>query len=264
MSLFKDCSAAMLSKHPTHLGFPSSDAQSAYYLGPETVTRQDLAAIDAFMDKTGFRPRHTRLSKSINLADEQTVFNILIASSEKDPESEVLGTLDTGEKFIATRGDHAEELERIRYCLHEAREATQNTLRKEFLDFYREFFRSGDFSSFDNSQRLWMKDKNPTVETFLGFYYKYRDPIGVRAEFQGFVGLLDPAGSRELHELKHHAQAYIQTLPWFAKAQGGGKNGPFEMDVFQPPDFNGVHGRAVVLYLRNWADLYESSCLLFD
>lgn len=164
--------------------------------------------------------------------------------------------LDTGEKVVATRGDHAEELERIRSCLHEASQATENKLRKEFLDCYQAFFRSGDFSSYDNSQRLWMKDRNPTVEIFLGFCYKYRDPTGVRAEFQGFVGLLDSAGSRELHELKHHAQAYIQTLPWVANAQGGGKNGPFEMDVFQPPDFNGVHGRAFVPYLRNWVNFY--------
>lgn len=164
--------------------------------------------------------------------------------------------LDTGEKVVGTRGDHAEELERIKCCLYEASQATENKLWKEFLDCYQAFFRSGDFSSFENSQRLLMKNGNPAVETFIEFCYKYRDPTEVRAEFQGFVGLLDPAGSKELHELKYHAQAYIQTLPWVANAQGGGKNGPFEMDVFQSPDFNGVHGRAVVPYSRNCINFY--------
>lgn len=48
-----------------------------------------------------------------------------------------------------------------------------------------------------------MKDKKPTVKTYFGLNYKYRDPVGVRAEFQSFV---DPVGSTELHDLKRHAQ----------------------------------------------------------
>lgn len=85
------------------------------------------------------------------------------------------------------------------------------------------------------------------VETFFGFHYKYRDPVGARVEFQSFVGILDPVGSRELHDLEPHAQDYIETLPWVRNAKSGGSNGPFEMDIFQSPDFNGMKGRAIIL-----------------
>lgn len=41
------------------------------------------------------------------------------------------------------------------------------------------------------------------MEIYFGLNYKYRDPVGVRAELQSFV---DPVGSRELHDLERHAQ----------------------------------------------------------
>lgn len=45
-----------------------------------------------------------------------------------------------------------------------------------------------------------MKDKKPTC---FELNYKYRDPVGVRVEFQSFV---DPVGSRELHDLERLAE----------------------------------------------------------
>lgn len=246
--LLHECSTAMLSRSPSHLGFPSSDAQSAYYLGPEAINEQDLSDIDAFMIEIGLSPTNTRLSKSIDPASGKSRFNILIASSQKTLEPDVLGTLDTGENVLVTRGDHSEDLKKINVSLNKASESIGSELRKEFIDYYRKFFQNGDFKLYDNSQRVWMKDKKPNVETFFGFNYRYRDPGGLRAEFQSFVGIIDPVSSRVLHELEKHAQDYIETLPWVYNAKDGGRNGPFELDTFQPPDFNAIHGRVSLVF----------------
>ena len=146
--------------------------------------------------------------------------------------------------MTTTNGDHSIELEKINSHLRAARQVTQTPLREEFLDYYEKFFQTGDMSIFDNSQRVWMKDKQPRVETFFGFNLKYRDPAGARAEFQGVVGLLDADGSKELNALQRDAQTYIATLPWVDGFQGkGGANGPLiEMDEFHAPDFNAVYG----------------------
>lgn len=58
------------------------------------------------------------------------------------------------------------------------------------------------------------------------------------------MGLLDANGSKDLNALQRDAQKYIGTLPWVDGFQGKGVvNGPFEMDEFQAPDFNAIHGK---------------------
>jgi dipeptidyl-peptidase-3 len=190
------------------------------------------------------RPRNTRISKDFDANAANTVFNIFQASVEKSDNPKLLGHLENGAAVTTTKGDHSAELERIGFHLDGARKATQSRLRVKFLDYYERFFQTGDAVLFDNSQRVWMKNKQPRVETFFGFNHKYRDPAGARVEFQGFVGMLDAKGSKELNALQRDAQTYITTLPWVRDLQGkGGKNGPFELDIFQAPDFNAVYGK---------------------
>lgn len=190
------------------------------------------------------RPRNTRISKELDSTGSRVVFNILQASVAKNTTEELLGHLQNGAAVITTKGDHSVELEKIRLHLCEASKATDSKLRIEFLDYYRKFSQTGDAVLFNNSQRLWMKDKQPRVETFFGFNHKYRDPAGARAEFQGCVAILDAEGSKELNFLQRDAQTYIATLPWVKDLQGtGGINGPFELDTFQAPDFNAIYGK---------------------
>lgn len=236
LSLCRQCASAICAIKPNHLGYPSVTAQSSYYIGESQITKAEIDDVTSFLDETDLRLRNTRLSKDFDKDSNQVTFSVLQASIEFDGRPKLLGHLENGSPVRLTNGDHSLELRKINSHLQAAQKLAQDPLRVKFSHDYQDFFRTGDMSLYDDSQRVWMKDKQPHVETFFGFNHKYRDPVGARAEFQGFVGLLDAESLRELNALQRDAQVFIATLPWVDGFQGkGGVNGPFEMEEFQAP-----------------------------
>lgn len=59
------------------------------------------------------------------------------------------------------------------------------------LSYYIEHFYTGDMEAHKESQRWWIKDKGPVLETNIGFIECYLDPLKVRAEFEGFLSVVN-------------------------------------------------------------------------
>ena len=75
--------------------------------------------------------------------------------------------------------------------LEKAEAHTANENQKEMIQNYVEHFKYGDVEKHKDSQRNWIKDIGPVVETNIGFIETYLDPSGARAEFEGFVSVVD-------------------------------------------------------------------------
>lgn len=76
-----------------------------------------------------------------------------------------------------------------------------NEHQREMLKSYVTHFDNGSIEEHKNSQRHWIKDKGPVIETNIGFIESYLDPLKVRAEFEGFVTIVNKEESLKLEHL---------------------------------------------------------------
>ncbi|PLB46256.1 dipeptidyl peptidase III [Aspergillus steynii IBT 23096] len=232
----------MLAKLPSSLGVPGPLTQSTYYLGDNVLaSSDDIAAISKFMEEAEILPENTRLKR--NKDTEEYAYDILQASIEHDEFIfQGRGFLPgVGRRIRLAQGDHRNELRLIYDCLQEAKQFSSNAVQKDMLEELIDSFHSGKLQTYKEAQKIWVKDKAPPVETVLGFVEPYRDPLGVRAEFEGIVGIPDPAETRILAGLASKADAFVYKLPWVEQNE---RKGPFEKHLFEPPDFSSIQSLA--------------------
>lgn len=237
-------SDALLVPIPSGLGFPSDVAQSSYYPGNLRISREEIAVISSVMETESIHAENTRIRKSVSGNDVS--YDILQASVAVDTHKPQIlqTTLESGggDAIIRViRGDHSDELKRICECLQEAQRYAANHLQEQFLSKYVESFTTGDIEGYKSSQRTWVKDVQPSVETVLGFVEPYRDPFGVRAEFEGLVGIVHRGETELLTKLVENSTKFIRRLPWAIDAIENNGKGPFEKELFESPDFTSLH-----------------------
>ncbi|KAF2105431.1 dipeptidyl peptidase III [Lophiotrema nucula] len=241
VELFRQCVELMLSSEPNGLGFTEKGGLSAYYVGPEAITKSEVDAIDKFLDERGIGQENTRIHKSKE--DEHARYRVLQACVETEL-PKTLGNLNSGEE--------------------DAREHADNGEQKEFLAEYIRYFESGDVSRFKKAQSIWLKDRSPVVESIIGFVEEYRDPAGRRAEFEGIVALTDEEASKNLVKLVELSKEVILDMPWVRFFEGRQGMGPFESDRFEAPEFTAIHALtycSTVIYtginLPNYSDIRD-------
>jgi dipeptidyl-peptidase III len=128
-------------------------------------------------------------------------------------------------------GDFAPHMAAVARHLRAAAEVAANDHQRAMLAHYVASFETGDLYRHIAGSREWVKDVGPAVESYLGFIESYRDPLGVRGEWEGFVAVVDRATSRKFASLVDSAERLLTRLPWGAA---------FEKDTFVRPDFTSL------------------------
>ena len=177
-------------------------------------------------------PENTRIRKT-----KDGNFEILIASGISNPPTSDIDTKETswalpdGKTILLLFGDHQEEMAKIALHMKQAGKHAANAKQKSMLDEYAKSFGTGSLLAFKESQKLWVKDIGPTVESNIGFIETYRDPAGLRGEWEGMVAMVNLERTRAFKTLVDAAPHMIPKLPWPKD---------FEKDVFTPPDFTSL------------------------
>ena len=219
-----------------HFGYPENGHLSTYYPDSPDITKEEIILVGELLEKEKLLLENTRLRKT-----HSGDFEVLIASGVANPPANDrdLGDVDSfdlggklsGKKLKLVYGDHLNEMAKIAVEIKKAEKEAGNDIEKKMLEEYAKSFGTGSIQAFKESQRDWIKDKGPMVETNLGFVETYRDPHGVRGEWEGFVAMVNLERTRAFGKLVKSAASMIPKLPW---------SKDFEKDEFLSPDFTSL------------------------
>ncbi|KAI0022214.1 peptidase family M49 [Xylariomycetidae sp. FL0641] len=220
-----------------HLGYPDEGHLTTYYPDSPDITQSEIHAISAWMEKKGLLPENTRLVKG-----KDGVFQILIASATqsipseggdigKETEFKIEDGALSGKTIKLVYGDYAKEMATITANMKKAAENSDNDNQRKMHDAYAKSFETGSLLAFKDSQRFWIRDKGPMVESNIGFIETYRDPAGIRGEWEGFAAMVNLERTRAFGALVDAAPQLIPLLPWSKE---------FEKDKFLSPDFTSL------------------------
>ncbi|KAK3362927.1 putative dipeptidylpeptidase [Lasiosphaeria hispida] len=220
-----------------HLGFTDEGHLTTYYPDSPDITKDEIFAVQEWSQSKGLLPENNRLRKT-----KDGVFELLIASAKasvpseggdigKETEFTVSGGVLDGKTIRLVYGDYAPQMEAITGYIKRAAENAENETQEKMHLAYAKSFDEGSLLAFKDSQRYWIRDQGPMVECNIGFIETYRDPVGVRGEWEGFAAVVNLERTRAFGELVRSAPDLIPLLPWSKE---------FEKDKFLSPDFTSL------------------------
>lgn len=234
---------SIFSSQPSSLGFPGATTQSCYYPGDYKLSPDEISQVSKRLEENNILPENTRIQKVFE--GDIPIYQVLQAPVEgRTNNQQIIDMPDLKRSIRLVKGDHCDELTAICDSLNQAAQYAAYPRQRQFLEQYQQSFRSGSLEAYKASQVIWIKDTNPSVENIFGFVEPYRDPYGIRAEFEGLVAISDREETKLLTQLVQKSSNFIRRLPW---AQGTSENdgkGPFEKALFDPPDFTSIHALA--------------------
>lgn len=206
------------------MGYPPQGI-STYY--SSDITQDDIKMVNEIMTAEQISPYNTRLMKRAHATENEAKFELRLAAAR----SELGPRIGPNGVVQVVYGDYDGALRRVCGYLQQALPYVANQHQHNMIQAYIKSFQLGDIKDHKESQIHWVQDIGPVVESNIGFIESYRDPFGVRGEWEGFVAVVNKDTSAKFNELVNQAPRFLKTLPWQSH---------FEKDEFRRPDFTSL------------------------
>ena len=140
------------------IDFSDKKGTSGYY--SKNVTSADAEAVKNLLIERGIHSENNRMTKQ-----DSTSYTVKVGSIERKEET----VEDKGLKVKLQYGEFSPFLRDLNAHLGEARKYAANEHQGNMIDLYLEHFKGGDVRKHIDSQKEWIKDKGPIIETNIGF-----------------------------------------------------------------------------------------------
>ena len=205
------------------INLPSKGGVSGYM--SRSLTEAELDTLNRFLASIKQSPLNTRSFKKFE--NGARVYEITVGS---EVGYETMHTFE-GLRIRLRYGEFSEYLERMNASLERAIPHARSELQADMLRDYVAHFRTGDVDLHIESQKKWVDDKGPVIETNIGWIETYLDPQNIRAYFEGFVSISNKQRSLKYLTLVNSYETIIQAAPWPQT---------FCKDKFLRPDFTSL------------------------
>jgi len=169
----------------TQLNFPSDGGITAYF--GRNITKDDLKLINEFLEENKIDVLNTRAFK------HNETFFITVGCIEQGETKHIF----KDKEFVVKKGEFAPYLSEMCAHLVEALKYVSNDTQRKMIEFYIESYNTGSIETHKDSQREWIRDKGPVVETNQGWIETYIDPSGGRAYYEAWVSIVDKEKSKK-------------------------------------------------------------------
>jgi dipeptidyl-peptidase-3 len=196
---------------------------TAYY-EPRNFTQAEQEGIDALLTAHQVRKENTIIFR------EATRYAVKRICVDVDDVGFSVGTFNNLPVFV-TKGLYADAVQKVVRWLTPVRDSALNDVERAMYSALLRHYETGDVAAHVEYSRLWVGDVDPPVEHYQGFVESYREPSGVRAEWEGIVAAVNARDSEFLHRFVAAAPSVLPLLPYPPS---------YERGNFSPPSYNAI------------------------
>jgi dipeptidyl-peptidase-3 len=147
-----------------------------------------------------------------------------------------IGTFN-GLPVVVTKGLHSDVVKKMVYWLKLAQQTALNPTQTQMFELLIRHYETGEIADHMEYSQLWVSDIDPPVEHYHGFIESYRDPSGVRAEWENWVAAINPKDSEFLHKFVAASAVMLPLLPYPPE---------YERKNFTPPSYNAIEFLTII------------------
>lgn len=150
------------------IGLGAANGISTYFSA--NCEEEDATIAGRFLDSIKLSAYNTRLFKSADGVYTVRIASATVASDGDDPVGQLCRHHDfDGKIFIVQRGDYAPLMTRVVAALEDAIPHVADDVQLRMVEKLIMAFDLGSIEEHMNASRIWVTDKGPAVESYIGF-----------------------------------------------------------------------------------------------